>query len=225
MRILLVEDEINLAMPLTEILKRNNYEVECVHDGKAGLHLAMSGIFDIVLLDVMLPKLSGFEILKKLRKSDTETPVILLTARNSVSDKITGLDYGADDYLPKPFNTDELLARIRVALRKKGKEVDAERFEFSDVTLFPTLKKLIGNTKEVELSERENLMMTFFLRNETSVMPFQSILDNVWGEEEADETTIHKYVGFLKKKLQFIESDINILEIRGVGYKLIPQRL
>ncbi len=224
MRILLVEDEINLAQPLVEILKRNNYDVECVHDGKAGLHLAMSGIFDIILLDVMLPKLTGFEILKKLRKSDTETPVILLTARNSVSDKITGLDYGADDYLPKPFNTDELLARIRVALRKNGKENNKEQITFSDVILYPGLNKMEANTREVSLSEKESVMMTFFFRNETSVMTFESIIDAVWGGEEdmeAGEALVHKYVEFIRKKLQFLESRVSLLEIKELGYKLM----
>lgn len=223
MRVLLVEDEIPLSQALVQILKRNNYDVECVHDGKAGLHLALSGIFDIILLDVMLPKLTGFEILKKLRKSDTITPVILLTARDGISDRVTGLDYGADDYIPKPFNTDELLARMRAAIRKKNKSEELEQIAFyDDLVLFPTLKKLTANTREVFLSEKENKMMTYFLHNETVVMPYQNIIEAVWEEEPADEADVHKYVSFLKKKLEFIKSDIQLLEIIGIGYKLLP---
>ncbi len=222
MRVLLVEDEVNLAMALAEILKRNNYTVECVHDGKAGLHLAMSGIFDIILLDVMLPKLSGFEILKKLRKSDSSTPVILLTARNSISDKIAGLDYGADDYLPKPFNTDELLARMRAAIRRRSGNIESEQITFSDVTLYPSQLKIAANSREVTLSERENKLATYFFRNETVIMPYDSIIESVWSGEHATAESLHKYVSFLKKKLEFIGSSINILDIREAGYKLLP---
>ncbi len=222
MRVLLVEDEVNLAQPLVEILKRNNYTVECVHDGRAGLHLALSGLFDIILLDVMLPKLSGFEILKKLRKSDTNTPVILLTARNSVNDRITGLDYGADDYLPKPFNTDELLARMRAAVRRKTSGGEPEQITVGDVTLYPGLSKMVAHTREVELSERENQLLDYFFRNETNIMPYDSIIESVWDGEQATEETVRRYVGFVRKKLDFIGSKITMLEIREVGFKVLP---
>lgn len=222
MRVLLVEDEVRLSEALVQILKRNNYAVDCVHDGKAGLHLAMSGIFDIILLDVMLPKLTGFEILKKLRKSDKSTPVILLTARDGVSDKITGLDYGADDYIPKPFNTDELLARMRAAIRRKSDGSENEQIAFGDAVLYPAQLKLTANTREVTLSERENKMITYFFRNETVIMSFTNIIENVWEDESADEASVHKYVSFLKKKLEFVDSHISILEIGGLGYKLLP---
>lgn len=221
MKILLVEDEMNLAAPLVEILKRNNYDVECAHDGKVGLHLTLSGTFDVVLLDVMLPKLTGFEILKKLRKRDNNTPVILLTARNSVSDKIMGLDYGADDYIPKPFNTDELLARIRSAIRRKKGNTESEQITFGDATLYPELSKMMAHTREVTLSERENKMAIYFFRNETLVMPFENIIEHVWEDEQVTEEVVHKYVSFLRKKLEFIGSYIQILEIKGLGYKLL----
>ncbi len=222
MRILLVEDETNLALPLVEILRRNNYEVDCVHDGKAGLHLALSGIFDLILLDVMLPKLSGFEILKKLRKTDGDTPVILLTARDSVNDRVTGLDLGADDYLPKPFNTDELLARIRSAIRRKKGNTEVEQITCSDVTLYPTMLKMTAHTREVELSERESHLANFFFRNETAIMPVDSIIEGVWDNDEATDETVSRYVGFLRKKLAFLGSGVQILEIKGLGYKLLP---
>ncbi len=226
MRVLLVEDELRLSEALVQILKRNNYEVDCVHDGKAGLHLALSGLYDVILLDVMLPKLTGLEILKKLRKSDKETPVILLTARNQISDRITGLDYGADDYIPKPFNTDELLARIRAVYRRKANgETNGEANEsihFGDVTLYPSLLKLTANTREVSLSEKECQMLTYFIRNETMILPVEKIAESVWEEfNESTEENVHRYVSFLQKKLDFINSSCNILEIRGTGYKLL----
>ncbi len=225
MKILLVEDEVHLSDALSQILRNNGYTVECVHDGKEGLHAAMSGLFDVILLDIMLPKLSGLEILKKMRKSDTTTPVILLTARNDVSDRVMGLDYGADDYLPKPFNTDELLARIRAVSRRiDNAAAHTDSLCFSDITL-KTDAAMLCNTNgndEIGLTKKECDLLAFFLRNETTVLPEAVILDSVWdGEGDATPEGLSAYVGFLNKKFEYIKSDTSIRFIRGVGYKLL----
>ncbi len=224
-RILLVEDDINIQKALYEILKRNHYDVEAVSDGKSGLHLAMSGIFDLVLLDIMLPKLSGLEILKKLRKSGSLTPVILLSAFDGIQDKVSGLDLGAGDYLPKPFNTDELLARIRCALRRNSGEPTQECSTFSNLTLISRGQILTANTREVVLGDFEYRLMDYFLRNQTVVVPYQCIINHVWGKEkEISLETLARYISFLKRKFDHLGALVEILEIRGIGYKLLEKR-
>ncbi len=222
MRILLVEDESNLAEALVQILERNDYEADSVGDGKAGLHAALSGLYDCILLDVMLPKLTGFEVLKRLRKTDTETPVILLTARGDVSDRVMGLDYGADDYLPKPFNTDELLARIRaVARRVNGADEHASELRFGDVTLHPSRNLMTAGEHEVGLTEKETQLVQYLFHNETLMLSPEYFIQNVWSDEDATEETVQRYISFIQKKLEFLGTNVKILEIRGIGYKLL----
>lgn len=225
-RILLVEDDINIQNALREILKRNHYEVEAIPDGKAGLHLAMSGIYDLILLDIMLPKLSGLEILKKLRKSGSKTPVILLTAFDGIQHKVEGLDLGADDYLPKPFSTDELLARIRCVLRRSGEEDPLESYSFANLSLLSRGKILTANTREVSLGDCEYKLMDYFLRNQTVVLPYQSIISHVWGmDSHVSMETLARYVTFLQRKFKHLGALAEILEIRGIGYKLLERSL
>lgn len=222
MRILLVEDEKFLAEPLVQILKKNKYTVDNVYNGEDGLDYALSNIYDVILLDIMLPKMNGLDILKEFRKENKTTPVIMLTARGEISDKITGLDYGADDYLPKPFNTDELLARIRAVGRRKT-EIVAENSEllFGDITLSTALLRLSSKTDNVTLTLKENELMELLIRNNTMIISKERIIEKLWGyDSEAEDNHVEVYISFLRKKLSYINSEVSILTVRGAGYKL-----
>ena len=222
MRILLVEDEWHLAEALAAILRKNKYTVDSVYDGEKGLDYALSNIYDVILLDIMLPKMDGLRVLKKFRKENKTTPVIMLTARSEISDKITGLDYGADDYLPKPFNTDELLARIRAVGRRRG-EIVAENgtLNFGDITLSTSLLRLSSKTTDVALTFKESELLEFFIHNSTMILSKERIIDKIWGyDSEAEDNHVEVYISFLRKKFLHIKSEVSILTVRGVGYKL-----
>ncbi len=222
MKILLVEDEKFLADPLTAILKKNKYSVDNVYNGEDGLDYALSNIYDVILLDIMLPKLSGIEILKEFRKTNKTTPVIMLTARGEIPDKIAGLDYGADDYIPKPFNTDELLARIRAVARRKGEIVsESGDLTFGDITLSPSLLRLSSKTADVTLTLRESELMEYLIKNASIILSKEHIIEKLWGfDSNAEYNHVEVYISFLRKKLLHINSEVSIMTIRGVGYKL-----
>ena len=222
MKILLVEDEKFLAEPLVAILKKNNYAVDNVYNGEDGLDYALSNIYDIILLDIMLPKLSGIEILKEFRKINKTTPVIMLTARGEIPDKIAGLDCGADDYMPKPFNTDELLARIRAVGRRKGEIVSENGIlKFGDITLSTFMLRLSTPTADVTLTLRESELMEYLINNANIILSKDRILEKLWGfDSEAEDNHVEVYISFLRKKLTYIKSDTSIITIRGAGYKL-----
>lgn len=223
MRILLVEDDLHIAKALKAILSRNQFDMELAPDGKAGLHLALSGIFDLILLDIMLPKLTGLEILAKLRKTDKQTPVILLTARDGIEDKVRGLDLGADDYLPKPFNTDELLARVRCALRRNLPDDPPATLGFANLSLNLQSHQLSANTREVMLSESEFRLLCCLLRNETVVVGYDHLVEAVWTQGNGHVEALSKYVHFLRRKFVHLGVCADILEIRGIGYKLLER--
>lgn len=225
MRILLVEDERRLAEALVQILKKNKYIVDNVYNGEDGLDYALSNIYDVILLDIMLPKMNGLEILKEFRKENKTTPVIMLTARGEIADKITGLDYGADDYLPKPFNTDELLARIRAVSRRKGEIISQNStLEYGDITLSTALLKLSSKTNSVNLTLKESELLEFLLHNNTIVLSKEKIIEKLWGyDSEAEDNHVEVYISFLRKKLLYVNSNVKILTIRGVGYKLCSE--
>ena len=222
MRILLVEDEKLLAEPLGAILRKNNYTVDIVYDGEDGLDYALSDIYDVILLDIMLPKKNGLEVIKAFRKENKTTPVIMLTARGEISDKITGLDYGADDYMPKPFNIDELLARIRAVGRRKGDIIsENSQLSFGDITLSTALMRLSSGTADVTLTLKECELMEYFIHNASLILPKDRIIEKLWGyDSEAQDNHAEVYVSFLRKKLSHIHSSVSIVTIRGVGYKL-----
>lgn len=222
MRILLVEDERHLAEALVAILKKNKYQVDNVYDGEDGLDYALSNSYDVILLDIMLPKMNGLEILKEFRKENKVTPVIMLTARGEIADKITGLDFGADDYLPKPFNTDELLARIRAVGRRKSEIVSQNSvLSYGDITLSTALLRLSSKTADVMLTLKESELLEYLLHNNTMVLSKEKIIEKVWGyDSEAEDNHVEVYISFLRKKLLYIKSNVSILTIRGVGYKL-----
>ncbi|PWV92476.1 DNA-binding response OmpR family regulator [Paenibacillus cellulosilyticus] len=221
MRILIVEDEVNLAEALSQILKKHNYSVDVVHDGQAGLDNALAGIYDLLLLDIMLPKMDGITVLKELRNEGVATPVILLTAKGEEHDKITGLDYGADDYVAKPFSTGELLARIRAALRRRGEVVPDDSLKFGDLELNTANLKLTCSGKEMKLILKECELMELLIMRKTAITSKELIIEKLWGfDSDVEHNNVEVYISFLRKKLTFLQSSVRISTIRGVGYVL-----
>ncbi|NMI04256.1 response regulator transcription factor [Paenibacillus sp. SZ31] len=221
MRILIAEDEVHLAEAVSQILKKNNYSVDMVHDGRSGLDYAQSGIYDLLLLDIMMPEMDGITVLKKLRSEGNHTPVILLTAKGELSDKVTGLDYGADDYIAKPFATEELLARIRAALRRKGEVVPEEGLKFGDIELNTTQLKLSVQGKEIKLNLKENELLELLIARKQAITSKEQIIEKLWGfDSEVEYNNVEVYISFLRKKLTFLNAAVRINTIRGVGYVL-----
>lgn len=221
MRILIVEDEILLAEALTQILRKNNYTADAVNDGEAGLDNALTGIYDLILLDIMLPKMDGISILKTIRKEGISTPVLLLTAKGEISDKVTGLDSGADDYLAKPFATEELLARIRAMSRRKGEVLPDNNLKFGDIELCISTLKLSKGSKEVKLILKESELLELLITRKNAVTSKEQIIEKIWGfESDAEDNHVEVYISFLRKKLLFLCSEVTINTVRGVGYIL-----
>ncbi|MFE5322837.1 response regulator transcription factor [Paenibacillus sp. NPDC056579] len=221
MRILIVEDEAHLAEALAQILRKHHYSVDVVHDGTSGLDYAHSGIYDLLLLDIMLPGMSGLSILQTIRKEGISTPVILLTARGETSDKVSGLDYGADDYIAKPFITEELLARIRAALRRKGEMVTENTLQYGDMELNTATMKLSCGGKEMKLILKESNLLELLILRKQAVTPKEMIIEKLWGfDSEAEHNNVEVYISFLRKKLVHLNSNVGINTIRGVGYVL-----
>ena len=220
MRILVVEDEKRLAKALGEILTREKYMVDVVYDGQDGFDYAMEDIYDAIVLDVMLPYMDGFTVAKKLREEKIETPIIMLTAKDSVSDKISGLDFGADDYMTKPFVPEELLARIRAVTRRKGEFV-MDKLKLGDLSLDLESGTLYRNEKSVRLNFKEFEIMKLFMTNEGSTYSKEDLITKVWGyDSDATDNNVEAYISFLRKKLAHIGSSMKIEAIRKVGYRL-----
>ena len=220
MRVLIVEDEIRLAETLGQIIMEQKYQTDIVHDGEAGLDYALSGQYDVIVLDVMLPKINGFDVVRKLRQNKNATPVLMLTARDEVRDKIEGLDYGADDYMTKPFVPEELLARIRALSRRQG-EVLIETLNFSDLTLQLDTYMLQCGTKSIRLGYKEFEILKLLMSNPGMVIPKESILIKIWGSEsDAEDNNVEAYISFLRKKFNYLGSSVSIGTVRKVGYHL-----
>lgn len=221
MKLLLVEDEKQLSDALCQILSKNRYEVFPCYDGETGLDEAMSGIYDVVLLDIMLPRLDGLEVLRQLRGAGISTPVLLLTAKGEITDKVKGLDCGADDYLPKPFATEELLARIRALGRRKGEIITKETLSFADLKLDLATYELSRRSLHVKLSRKELEMMKYFFLRPHVVVNKEDLLTKLWGfENSAASNNLEVYISFLRKKLAYLGSGVKINCIRGAGYQL-----
>lgn len=220
MRVLIVEDEIRLADTLGEIMRTQKYAYDIVYDGADGFLYGESDIYDVIVLDIMLPKMSGFDVVKNLRNKKIKTPVILLTARDEVSDKVKGLDCGADDYLTKPFSAEELLARVRAISRRQG-EVVLNELKYADITLNLSNYSLSCEKKSLHLSYKEFEILRILMSNPSSVVPKEDLLTKVWGyDSDADDNNVEVYISFLRKKLQFLGSTVNISTIRKIGYHL-----
>ena len=220
MKILLVEDEIHLALALTEILKKKGYDVETVNDGLSGYEFAQSGSFDLIILDIMLPKMSGIEVLRKLRTEKNSVPILMLTAKDEIEDKVSGLDFGADDYMTKPFATPELLARIRALSRRKGEVID-EELSYEDIVLKLKRNELICGENKVNLSLKEFKIIEFFLKNPEQIITKERLIEKIWGDDsDAEYNNVEVYISFIRKKLQFIGTQVEIKTARGSGYLL-----
>lgn len=220
MQVLIVEDDIRLAEALAHILKEHHYLVDVVHDGQDGLAYAVSGIYDVVVLDVMLPKMDGFEVVSELRRKKVTTPVLLLTAKDAVPDKVCGLDSGADDYMTKPFAPAEFLARLRALTRRQG-DVIFETLEYGDVSLNLDSCDLSCKSKSIHLGFKEFSIMSILLSNSTQVVSKDTLIAKVWGvDSSAEDNNVEAYISFLRKKLAFIESQVKINTLRKVGYRL-----
>lgn len=219
MKILVVEDEVLLADSIKTLLKRKGFEVECVYDGEAGAEYAELGVYDLLILDVMMPEMDGYQVARRVRADRCGTPILMLTARSGVEDRIEGLNAGADYYLSKPFDSRELLACINALLRRQGAEVN--ELVLGNTALDLGSCMLLCEGRSVRLSAKEFDIMRFFLQSKNSVLSKEMILARVWGfESNAVENHVEVYVGFLRKKLQKIGSNIKIEAIRRLGYHL-----
>ena len=220
MNILVVEDERNLADAIVRILADDDFRAEAVYDGKAGLRAALCGAYDAVILDVMLPGMGGHDVVHEMRRQGVSTPVLLLTARTSTADKVEGLDAGADDYMTKPFEAAELLARLRALTRRRG-DVLIDEVTFADVTLDLATHDLSCGENTVHLSGKEFEVMRILMGSNARVVSKQDLLARVWGTDvEASENSVEAYVSFLRKKLAHVGSKIQITTLRMLGYRL-----
>ncbi|OUN08279.1 DNA-binding response regulator [Flavonifractor sp. An92] len=220
MRILIVEDEIRLSETLGQIMEEQHYQADVVNDGADGLDYALSGQYDLVLLDVMLPKLDGYEVARRLRAAHISTPILMLTARDDTGDKITGLDCGADDYMTKPFDSGELLARVRALTRRQG-EVLSQSLVVSDLTLSLSTRCLSCAGKSVRLGFKEFDVLRLLMSAPKAVIPKEDIISKVWGiESDAEDNNVEVYISFLRKKLHFLGTRVSIGTVRKVGYHL-----
>lgn len=219
MKILIIEDERLLADSLKTLLEGKGFDVEAVYDGQSGMEYAELGIYDLLILDVMMPDMDGYQVAKQVRSKRCATPILMLTAKASVEDRITGLNSGADYYLTKPFDTRELLACINALLRRQGKQVD--ELVYGNVALDLETCNLICGEKSVRLSAREFDVMRFLLQAQDRVVSKEMILARVWGyDSNAVENHVEVYVGFLRKKLKSIGANVRIEAIRRLGYHL-----
>ena len=221
MRILIIEDDRSLAETLRFQLEYNDFETDVCHDGEEGLHFIEQQSHDLILLDRMLPGLDGVSVLKITREKNISTPIIFVTALGTLNDKITGLDVGADDYLVKPFDFEELLARIRCILRRPPKWEGRKPLTCGDLTYDTEQKKLHCKDLSCSLSAREGDLLEFFLRNPGQTIPRQSILSRVWGpDSEVEDGNLDNYIYFARRRLKSVQSSVKLKTARGVGYQL-----
>ncbi len=222
MRLLLVEDEKRMAQALCELLRLEKYEVDHYADGIEGLAAIESNIYDIVILDVMLPGMNGYEIAKKARSKGVRTPILMLTAKSELDDKVTGLDSGADDYLTKPFMTKELLARLRALCRRTVNTLDGT-LKYGDISLDVNTLTLscTANGQNVRLSEKEYRILEYLIANGGQILTREQLAVKIWGfESNAEYNNVEVYMSFTRKKLAFVEAKTEIKAVRGIGYEL-----
>ncbi len=226
MRILLVDDEPALLSAVQQLLQSHHYTVDVARDGERGLELAMNNTYDLFVLDVMLPGMMGFELVERLRGDHTSTPILMLTAKDSIVDRVRGLDIGADDYLVKPFAIQEFLARVRALTRRSGDLVGTDSFEVGCFHVDLVTRTVSMASATLSLSSKQFQVLEFFLRHPNKVLPKELILDRIWGID-TDVGIVETYVHFLRKKLESHLSEHPIAErpqietLRGVGYRLI----
>ena len=221
MRVLVIEDEVRLAATLQDLLELNGYTADVRHDGESGLDEALTGIYDVMILDVMLPKMDGFTVLQRLRASGSAVPVLMLTARSELSDRVEGLDRGADYYLTKPFEPRELMACVRALTRRQPELRNTDVLTCGDLSLDKSSFTLSCAERSVRLSRKEFDMMELLMLNQKQVITKESLLVKIWGyESDAEDNNVEVYVSFLRRKLAHLRSQVSIRTIRMVGYCL-----
>lgn len=220
MRLLLAEDEKELSKALCAVFKHNNYSIDAVYNGQDALDYGLCENYDGIILDLMMPEMNGLDVLKKLRENSVATPVLILTAKSELDDKITGLDAGADDYLTKPFAMGELLARLRALTRRKS-EFSPNVLSFGNLTLNRETFELCVGEETVRLGNKEFQMMEMLLSNAGRLISTEQFMEHIWGyETEAEINVVWVYISYLRKKLTALKADIEIKAVRGVGYTL-----
>lgn len=221
MRILIVEDEENLALPLAAILKKNNIMADVVHDGYGGLTQGRKDFYDVIVLDIMLPEMDGLTILKTLRSEGVSTPILLLTALGEVEDRVKGLELGADDYLTKPFDTKELIARIKALSRRTTQTLTENVITIKNVTLNTTNASLEISGESEALTKKESDLLELLMRNKNKTLSKDYILDKIWGLDSiAIDNSVEIYIHYLRKKLKAKKALVKIVTNRGIGYTL-----
>ena len=220
MRILVVEDEVRLSDALVQILNEARYQTDAVYTGDDGLSYALSGQYDVVVLDVMLPGMDGLEVARQLRREKCAVPILMLTARSELGDKVRGLDMGADDYMTKPFAPEELLARIRALSRRQG-DVVLEQMTFDDLTLNLSTYDLTRGARSVHLGFKEFEVLRLLMASPHALVPKEDIIVKVWGaDSDAEDNNVEAYISFLRKKFFYLGSRVTIATKRKVGYRL-----
>ena len=220
MRILLAEDEKELSNALVAILKHDNYSIDPVYNGIDALEYGLSGNFDVIILDIMMPKLNGLEVLEKLRQKGIQTPILMLTAKSEIEDRIKGLDMGADDYLNKPFAMGELLARVRALGRRKS-EFTPNLITVGDISLNKENSELSNGKTSLRLGNKEFQMLEMLITNPKRLISTEQFMEHIWGyDAEAEINVVWVYISFLRKKLLSLDSNVKIKAVRGVGYTL-----
>jgi len=220
MRVLLVEDEKKVASFIKKGLEEHGYAVDCASDGKTGLAMALDQVHDLVILDINLPEIDGLSVLRQIRTSEMDTPVLLLTIRATIEDKVIGLDTGADDYLAKPFSFEELLARARALLRR-GSDTKTPVLKIADLSLDPASRQVFRDGKRIELTAKEFAVLEYFMRNSGRVLTRSMIIDHAWDYGyEAETNVVDVYVNYLRKKIDAPHQQKLLHTVRGTGYVL-----
>ena len=221
MKILIIEDEYSLADAIAETLQKENYTTKIVTNGEDGEDEALTNIYDLILLDVMLPKKDGFEILKNLKAEKINTPIIMITAKSELVDKLKGLENGVEDYITKPFHMRELMARIKIVLKRSSNMEDDNLLEYSDLKLDLSTGKMISNGNEISINGKELELLEILLLNKNQIVNREVLINKIWGYDiNAEYNYVEVYVSFLRKKLKLLKSKVKIKAVRGMGYKM-----
>ena len=223
MRILIVEDEFKIADVIASRLRKENYIVDVFDNGEAGLDNALTNIYDLIILDVMLPKVDGFKILEEIRREKINAKVIMLTAKSMIEDKLMGFNSGANDYLTKPFHIDELVARVNAQLRMDNVQVQKNYVEAGDLRLNIKNTTLICTTtnESIEVVCKEFMLLEYLMKNKNQVLQKEQLYEKIWGlDNESESNNLEAYLSFIRKKIKIIGSNVQIKAIRGLGYKL-----
>lgn len=221
MNILIIEDEYSLADAVAEMLKKEKFDVCIKTDGEEGEDEALTENYDLILLDVMLPGKNGFEILRYLRQEKIKTPIIILTAKSEIGDKLNGLEHGADDYITKPFSMRELVARVKAVLKRSNNVETLDCLEYGDLILDIKRAKLICNNNDIQISKKELELLEYFFLNKNQIVTRDSLFEKIWGyDSEVEYNNVEVYFTFIRRKLKLIGSNVNIKAVRGLGYKL-----